>query len=113
MSTPRRPHPPPPSPTHQVRERYRHEACARVVDKDRCAGRHLEEHFEQTGREHRAEVHLIGFDGELAGARLTIQFVDRLRGEAKFSGPEELQKQLKRDRIAATATLEGFQSVRL
>lgn len=58
------------------------------------------------GRDHRSEVHLIGFDGDLAGATLAVQFVARLRDEKKFAGVEELKTQLARDREAAGRALQ-------
>jgi riboflavin kinase/FMN adenylyltransferase len=57
------------------------------------------------GREHRCEVHLIGFEGELVGSELTVAFHDRLRDEQRFAGLEELTRQLARDREAARAAL--------
>jgi len=57
------------------------------------------------GKEHRREVHLLQFDGELVGETLTVHFVDRLRDEKKFDGLEELKSQLARDREAALGAL--------
>ena len=48
------------------------------------------------------EAHLIGFDGDLYGRMLTVEFVDWLRDQRKFSGVEELKRQLARDIAAAT-----------
>jgi riboflavin kinase/FMN adenylyltransferase len=61
------------------------------------------------GRDLRHEVHLIGFDGELTGKRLAVDYVDRLRDEKKFAGVEELTAQLTRDREAALALLGSGQ----
>lgn len=44
------------------------------------------------------EVHIIGFDGDLYGKRLTIWLLRRLRGEHPFRSPEELADQLQKDR---------------
>lgn len=57
------------------------------------------------GIQHRKEVHLIGFEGELNGARLEVLYRQRLRDEKRFSGLEELKAQLARDREAALSAL--------
>ena len=44
-----------------------------------------------------AEVHLLDFEGDIYGRGITILFIDRLRDEIKFKGPEELARQIKRD----------------
>jgi riboflavin kinase/FMN adenylyltransferase len=59
------------------------------------------------GRQHRAEVHLLDWSGELGGCTLTVLFVERLRDEQKFAGLEELKAQLARDRVSAHAVLSG------
>lgn len=64
------------------------------------------------GRDHRSEVHLIGFDGNLTGSTLTVQFVARLRDEMKFGGIDELKAQLARDRENAQTALRGYGAVR-
>lgn len=43
------------------------------------------------------EVHLIGFDDDLYGKSLAIDFVQRIRDTRPFSGPAELVEQLRRD----------------
>ena len=43
------------------------------------------------------EVHMIGFDGDIYGKRLTVEFVDRIRNIRPFASPDELSAQLKRD----------------
>lgn len=47
------------------------------------------------------EAHLIGFDGDLYGRTLLVELVDWLRDQRKFSGVEELKRQLSRDISAA------------
>jgi len=43
------------------------------------------------------EVHLLDFAGDLYGAPLEVQFIERLRGEVKFSGPDALVAQIRKD----------------
>ena len=58
------------------------------------------------GRERTVEVHLIDFSGDLYGRQLTIQFVERVRGEVRFTTPEELKRQIDSDVQRARAILE-------
>jgi len=51
-------------------------------------------------------VHLLDFDAHLYGQRLEVQFVEQLRGEVKFSGPQALVEQIARDVSAARQRLE-------
>ncbi|CAN5297872.1 bifunctional riboflavin kinase/FAD synthetase [soil metagenome] len=57
------------------------------------------------GRDHRCEVHLIDFEGELVGKELRVDYISRLRGEQKFDGVDALRAQLAKDRIAALEAL--------
>lgn len=43
------------------------------------------------------ETHLLGFSGDLYGKRLEVAFVERLRDEVAFSGPEALVAQIAAD----------------
>ncbi len=43
------------------------------------------------------EVHLIGFDGDLYGTELRVEFVEKLRDTKPFAGVEALKKQLQID----------------
>lgn len=56
------------------------------------------------GRRMTVEAHLIGYDGDLYGQPLTLEFVRRLRDERRFAGPDEFRAQLSRD-LAATLQL--------
>jgi riboflavin kinase/FMN adenylyltransferase len=47
------------------------------------------------------EAHLINFDQQIYGEKLKLHFLDRIRGEKKFSGIEELKEQIKKDREKA------------
>jgi riboflavin kinase/FMN adenylyltransferase len=59
------------------------------------------------GVDHRKEVHLIGFDGELEDQQLRVEYHQRLRDEKKFDGLEGLTAQLARDRQAALEVFAG------
>lgn len=43
------------------------------------------------------EAHLIDFEGNIYEKCLDISFIDRIRGEVKFEGPEKLVEQVKKD----------------
>jgi riboflavin kinase / FMN adenylyltransferase len=49
----------------------------------------------------KVEVHLIGFDGQLYGEPLEVEFLSRLRGVLAFNGVDELKRQLDQDVRAA------------
>lgn len=48
-------------------------------------------------RARKVEIHLIGFQGDLYGQRLTVDFLDRLRDTRPFNGVGELVEQLRHD----------------
>ncbi len=58
------------------------------------------------------EAHLIGFDGNLYGRTLHVDFLDRLRETRRFDSPAELTDQLARDveRARAVAAAPAAQS---
>jgi riboflavin kinase/FMN adenylyltransferase len=43
------------------------------------------------------EVYLFGFEGDLYGRQMEVQFVKRLRGEEKFSNVDSLVRQIRKD----------------
>lgn len=43
------------------------------------------------------EAHILDFERELYGQEIKVEFIDRLRDEMRFSGPEELLKQIELD----------------
>jgi len=47
------------------------------------------------------EVHLIGFEGDLVGMTLEVEYLQWIRGVRKFPGPDQLKEQLQRDREIA------------
>ena len=51
------------------------------------------------------EVYLIDFNENIYGKRLNVCFIDRIRDEVKFDGPEQLIEQIKRDIDQAKAML--------
>jgi riboflavin kinase/FMN adenylyltransferase len=52
------------------------------------------------------EVYLLDYRGDLYGQDLTVEIIERLRGEKKFETPEELKKQIAEDVKRGKATLE-------
>jgi riboflavin kinase/FMN adenylyltransferase len=51
------------------------------------------------------EAHLLDFAGDLYGRRLELAFHQRIRAERRFSGPEELARQIAADAERARALL--------
>lgn len=52
------------------------------------------------------EAHLMNFEADLYGQEMTLEFVQRLRGEQKFNGIEALVAQISRDRDTAWEILQ-------
>jgi len=48
----------------------------------------------------RIEVNIFDFTGNLYGEKIRIRFIDRIRGDEKFTSPDSLKKQLENDREA-------------
>jgi riboflavin kinase/FMN adenylyltransferase len=57
--------------------------------------------------ERTVETHLFEFDRDVYHAALRIHFHLRIRGTQKFSSPEELEGQLRRDRETALGFFHG------
>lgn len=57
------------------------------------------------------EAHLFDFSGNLYGRRVTVGFVERLRGEQKFPSVEELVKQIQEDAKQARSLLLSSQKI--
>lgn len=53
------------------------------------------------------EAHLIGFEGDLYGKNITLEFIAAIREEKKFSGIEELRSQLALDAETAVKLLSA------
>ena len=49
------------------------------------------------GHQVRAESWILGFDGNLYGKTLTLEFIQFLRPEQKFDSLEELKEQIQKD----------------
>jgi len=52
------------------------------------------------------EVHLLGFEGDIYGETLKVNFIKRLRGEKKFNNIDELSSQIAMDVDYAKAIIE-------
>lgn len=53
------------------------------------------------------EAHVIDFDGDLYGQAVSVQFVDKIRDQRRFDGPDALRAQLSADVEAARRVLAG------
>jgi riboflavin kinase/FMN adenylyltransferase len=62
----------------------------------------------ETGRGLLIEAHLIDFEGDLYGDTLRVAFVERLRGERRFPGVEDLIAQMHRDVAEARRLCASF-----
>ncbi|MDE2966165.1 MAG: bifunctional riboflavin kinase/FAD synthetase [Chloroflexota bacterium] len=54
------------------------------------------------------ECHIMDFDEDIYGTDLRVEFVQRLRGERKFGGVDELVEQIGKDRDAARELLAAM-----
>jgi riboflavin kinase/FMN adenylyltransferase len=72
-----------------------------------CYGGMLNAGFRPTvdGTMHAIEVHIFNFSEGIYGKNITIGYVDKIRDEIRFSGPDELKKQLEKDKLHATRLL--------
>ena len=59
--------------------------------------------------EHTIEAFVLDFDGDLYGQDVRLEFVHRLRDEAKFDTVQALQEQVEKDVTDTRAILEGGQ----
>jgi riboflavin kinase / FMN adenylyltransferase len=60
------------------------------------------------GRSRSLEVNLFGFEGDLYGRELHVEFLGRLRDERRFDSLEGLRQQLQEDRARCKALLESL-----
>lgn len=56
------------------------------------------------------ETHLIGFEGDIYGHELSLQFISHLREEQQFASVEELRQQLELDRTTALSLLKSYET---
>lgn len=54
----------------------------------------------------RLETHIFDFSGDIYDEHFVVQFVERIRGEVKFSGIDQLQRQLDVDKQACLKALD-------
>ena len=57
------------------------------------------------GLQHRIEVHLLDYSGDLYGRQLCVELIARVRDEKRFDGLEALKQQIHQDVIQARALL--------
>ncbi len=57
------------------------------------------------GKKHMIEVNMFDFDEDIYTKNITIHYVDKLREEMRFSGLDELKKQLEKDKLHALQIL--------
>jgi len=63
------------------------------------------------GQEFSIEVHILKFNQDIYGETLGVEFVERLRDETAFPGPEELKAQIKKDIAQAITILQAASPV--
>ncbi|MGW8288244.1 MAG: bifunctional riboflavin kinase/FAD synthetase [Desulfobulbales bacterium] len=70
-----------------------------VIYDGKCYGGVLNIGYNPTFGENRlsAETHIFDFNQDIYGKKIKINLLKHLRGEKKFSGPEELAKQINQD----------------
>jgi riboflavin kinase / FMN adenylyltransferase len=61
----------------------------------------------QFGTDRRVEAHVLDFDGDLYGHRVSVGFHERLRGQAVFPGIDELAAQIRADVDQAREVMRG------
>jgi riboflavin kinase/FMN adenylyltransferase len=64
------------------------------------------------GSERLMETYIIGFEGELYGQNLRIEFIDRIRDEKRFENVEALKSQIMKDVEQAKTALEDVINIK-
>lgn len=52
------------------------------------------------------EAHLIGFEGDIYNRPITVEFIERMRGEQRFANADELKEQLLADQSEALRIID-------
>lgn len=60
------------------------------------------------GKEKTVEAHLLDFSGDLYGKQLGLHFLERIRDEHSFEGPEALIAQLNKDRSVCEGIFSNY-----
>lgn len=68
--------------------------------------------FEGDGRPPVVEAHLLDFEGDLYDEEMRLTFIERLRDERRFPGPEALLEQIQRDILRARVILDSRPEVK-
>ncbi len=86
-----------------------------VVYEGKCYGGVLNIGYNPTFGENRlsAETHIFDFNQDIYGKKIKINLLKYLRGEKKFSGPEELAGQIQEDILQAKEILAETQKEQL
>lgn len=58
-------------------------------------------------RSHAFEVNIFGFDKDIYGKHIKVEFVSRIRSEMKFDGVDNLIAQLNKDKGTALNSING------
>jgi riboflavin kinase/FMN adenylyltransferase len=56
------------------------------------------------------EVHILDFDEDIYGRVIEVGFIDRIRYEIKFSGPDELVQQIRDDVTVAERIIKNYET---
>jgi riboflavin kinase/FMN adenylyltransferase len=94
-----------PDGVYAVRVEWIERASGRKIERPGVANVGRNPTFGQ-GRERTLEPHLFDFNGNLYGERLRVSFVERLRGEMKFSSVHALVQQIGEDAAQARRVLQ-------
>ncbi|MDX1437800.1 MAG: riboflavin biosynthesis protein RibF, partial [Anaerolineales bacterium] len=61
--------------------------------------------FDGRGSQVTVEAHLLDFEGDIYGEILTLEFIQRIRGERQFPNPQALVEQIRADIVTAREVL--------
>jgi len=66
--------------------------------------------FDEDRSEPIIEAHLLDFEGDMYGEEITLSFIERLRDERRFSGVDELLREIERDIHRAKSILSNYKA---